>query len=131
MGEAHVRIGRLLTSPERLAFDHVQERTLQRVVVVNIPWLPGTFAGLTLDRFILLARPQPEDGSSTLLAHELVHVEQWDDRGIIGFAWWYVSNFLREYRQRRKWMNAYRALDAEVEARSRTRDWWNRHDESA
>ena len=131
MGESHVRVGRPLTQPERTAFDHVQKRTLQRAVVVSIPWLPGAFAGITLDRFILLARPQPDDGSSTLLAHELVHVEQWDDRGIVRFAWWYVSNFVGEYRQRRNWMDAYRALDAEVEARARTRDWWNRHDESA
>ncbi|NNF53357.1 MAG: hypothetical protein HKN03_02835 [Acidimicrobiales bacterium] len=126
-----MRVGRTLTSPERLAFDHVEERTLQRAVVVCIPWLPGTFAGLTLDRFILLARPQRADGSSTLLAHELVHVEQWDDRGMIGFAKWYVANFVREYRHRRKWMASYRALEAEVDARARTRDWWNRHDESA
>lgn len=124
-------VGRSLTSPELHAFDHVSERTRHRAVVVGIPWLPGTFAGLTLGRYILLARPESDDGSSTLLAHELVHVEQWDHRGIIGFAGWYVADFLQEYRHRRKWMDAYRALEAEVEARARTRVWWNEHDESA
>lgn len=116
---------RPLTSAERRSFDHVSHRTRHRALVASIPWLPRGFAGLTLGRFVLLARPQPTDGSSTLIAHELVHVEQWDQRGRIGFLRWYLGDFARELRIRRSWMPSYQAIRAEVEARERTRTWWN------
>lgn len=116
---------RTLTPQERAAFLHVTDRTRDRARVYSIPWLPGRFAGLTLGRFVLLARAQGSDGSSTLLAHELVHVEQWDRQGTIGFLRWYLGDFLRELRIRRSWMGAYQAIEAEVEARERTRRWWN------
>jgi hypothetical protein len=118
-------MGRSLSPEEMLSFDHVSETVRQRTIVFDIPWLPGRFAGVTLGRMILLARPQPDDGTSTLIAHELVHVEQWARRGVFGFLLWYLGDFWRQLRTRRQWMPAYRAVRAEVQARDRTRTWWN------
>ena len=122
---------RPLSPSEVAAYDHVQARARARARIIMIPWLPGNFAATTLGRFVLLARPQPTDGTSALLAHELVHVEQWGQQGRVRFVVGYVSNFLAEFRRRRRWMDSYRALDAEIEARDRTRNWWNRTHESA
>lgn len=116
---------RRLTLEEHRAFDHVSERTRQRARLVAVPWLPHTFAGLTLGPLVLLDRAQPTDGSSTLIAHELVHVEQWQRHGPLRFLVWYLGDFVRQYRTRRSWMESYRAIDAEVEARRRTRRWWD------
>ncbi len=118
------RIGRSLSTAETTAFDHVPESVRSRTVLLDVPWLPGTFAGVTLGRYILLARPQRDDGSSTLIAHELVHVDQWTQRGVFGFLVWYLGDFWRQLRTRRRWMPAYRAVRAEVQARDRTRTWW-------
>jgi hypothetical protein len=118
------RIGRSLSTAEMAAFDHVPETVRNRTILFDIPWLPGSFAGITLGRYILLTRPPRDDGSSTLIAHELVHVDQWSQRGAVRFLAWYLGDFWRELRSRRQWMPAYRAVRAEVQARERTRHWW-------
>jgi len=88
--------------------------------------MPGSFQGITLGRRVFLVGPQPQDGTSALIAHELVHVEQWADRGVLGFSRWYLTDFARELRSHRKWMPAYRRITAEVEARQGASQWRGR-----
>lgn len=60
--------------------------------------------------------------SRNLLAHEIVHVIQYEERGYIRFAKVYVSEFWRRFRKKKhwtakSWFEAYEAIPDEVEAR--------------
>ncbi len=119
-------MGRRLHSAERDSYDHVTPATLARTRIHSFPWLPGSFLAITLGRRILLTTKQPDDGTSHLIAHELVHVEQWSERGVRGFLIWYVGDFATQLRQHRRWMPAYRDVEAEVEARNIAQEWFQR-----
>ena len=83
-----------------------------------VPWLTPGVAAMTIDRFVLVRRGH--ETNVGLLAHELVHVEQWRESGPIRF----LARYLREYVANRchgmsHWA-AYGAISAEVEARARS-----------
>ncbi len=93
------------------------------VRLIRLPFIPGGYQGITLGRFIGLTVDVPLDGSSTLLAHELVHVRQWRERGSLGFLRWYLGGFVRNLWRTRNWRRAYRDNPAEVEARAEASAW--------
>ena len=66
---------------------------------------------MTLRRLVLLARDVADDGSSTLLAHELVHVGQWYDQGVLRFSYRYVTDFITGLIRHRSWKPAYREIE--------------------
>lgn len=117
---------RRLTPTEIDAYDMITPDLARRVRVVAIPALPGRYVGMTLGRVVLLAKAVPDDGSSTLLAHELVHVRQWAELGVVGFSGRYLLSFLAGLWARRRWMAAYRSINAEVDARREATDWLRR-----
>lgn len=91
---------------------------------MRLVWNPGTGA-MTLGNQILVrpdllatGGPKLED----LIVHELVHVRQWQNRGIVGF----LGKYLRQYLMARIWGArhhiAYLSIDDEVEARRTARD---------
>ena len=88
--------------------------------------LPGGYAGMTLGYTILLAKEVDEEGNSPLLAHELVHVRQWAERGRLGFSTSYLGSFARGLRVHRSWNRAYLSVEAEAEARRETAEWLRR-----
>jgi hypothetical protein len=112
-----------MTPSEHRAYDHVTHNTLERARIRSLPWLPGRFLGITLGRTIFLTTEEPTDGTSSLIAHELVHVEQFHDRGWFGFLTRYLADFARGVWTERSWMEAYRGVTAEVEARKETQGW--------
>ena len=116
-------IGRALTSTESVAYDHVSLEVKASTRIVRVPFLVGGYAGMTLGSIVLLAQDVQPDGSSTLLAHELVHVEQWHRDGVLRFLAKYLGAFLRGLLSDRNWGAAYRAIPAESEARTRTSSW--------
>ena len=116
-------MGRLLTDAEQRSYVHVDKATRDRARIGSLPWMPGTFQGITLGRNVFLAKDQPDDGTSVLIAHELVHVEQWAERKVFGFLCWYLVDFAKNLIAERHWMRAYRAIEAEREARMRTQYW--------
>jgi hypothetical protein len=116
-------MSRSLTPSERVAYDHVSQTAIDRARVRSLFWLPGGFKGLTLGRTIFLTTDEPSDGTSSLVAHELVHVQQYGDRGWIRFLMWYLSDFVRALLTERNWMRAYRQITAEEEARRSTHAW--------
>ncbi len=118
--------GRRLTEIEVEAYDHVDPSLVRRVRIIRIPFIPGGFTGMTLGTWILIAHPVPADGSSTLMAHELVHVRQWAQTGRFRFARSYLSSFVQELRVERAWKAAYWLIEAEREARSETDQWRQR-----
>ncbi len=85
------------------------------VLVIGAPLPPGA-DGLTLGRFVLI-RPGHEE-SPYLLAHELVHVRQYRERGVLGFLGRYLGRYLLLRLDGWGHDAAYRRLPEEVEA-----DW--------
>lgn len=122
---------RSLNETELDAYDVLPRHLAERVRIHQIPVLPGGYAGMTLHNRILLARPVDPDGTSALLAHELVHVRQWADQGLLRFAWNYVSAFVRNLARLRRWRPAYADIPAEQEARAETTDWLRRRARAA
>lgn len=60
--------------------------------------------------------------SKHLLAHEIVHVFQYQSQGSVGFLKGYLSAFWKEFRKNgrwtgKAWFSAYKAIPHEVEAR--------------
>lgn len=74
-----VRIVAMPASVQRVLGRRVQAITLRRTVMVN----PRLFDSL-------VAGQQPE-----LLAHELIHVGQWTEMGVVPFLVSYLSDYLR------------------------------------
>ena len=79
--------------------------------------------GMTLGRLILVLRDDDRSGCRVLLAHELVHVEQYAQLGPVRFLWRYVREYLGHLRRLRNHMQAYRAISFEVEARAVAGRW--------
>lgn len=73
----------------------------------------GGYEATTIGRYVFLGRHDPEPG---LLAHESVHVWQWARDGIFGFAWRYLSDYVRGRRRGLDHDAAYRAISYEQEA---------------
>jgi Domain of unknown function (DUF4157) len=106
-------------SPEaEAAFAHVPliDRERARVVVVRT-LTPGVNA-MTIGRWIFVRRGHELDVG--LIAHELVHVQQWRERHALPFLARYLGEYLRHrVRGMRHWA-AYSAISFEQEARTRS-----------
>ncbi len=95
---------------------HVPPLDGARARVVVVGWLtPGT-VGMTLGRWILIRRGREHDRS--LLAHEMVHVRQWRERGVVGFLTAYVGEYVRGRLRGLGHWDAYHAISFETEARA-------------
>lgn len=115
--------GRPLAPVELDSYRLIPRALAARARVFEIPALPGSYAGITLGRYIFLATDVPDDGTSLLLAHELVHVRQWHELGVVGFSRRYIWSFLRSIPRTRSWNESYRAIPAEEEARAEAAGW--------
>ncbi|MEP6626037.1 MAG: DUF4157 domain-containing protein [Acidimicrobiia bacterium] len=101
-------------------FSHVDAVDVERARIVVVPWLtPGVLA-MTLGRYVLVRRGH--ETNRDLIAHELVHVEQWRRQGRIGFLRAYLGDYVRGRRAGLGHWDAYRAIRAEAEARTRVAD---------
>jgi len=78
----------------------IQAMTVRRWIFVDPGLLNGDRAKLSL-----------------LIIHELVHVRQWSDLGVLGFLSSYLGSYLRGRRKGLNHRDSYRAIDLEVEAR--------------
>ena len=116
-------MSRPLNAAERSSYSHVRSDVLDRTRIKTLLWMPGTFQGITLGRHVFLTTPELDDGSSRLIAHELVHVQQYADGGVLRFFLRYLVDFSRCLRLQRKWMPAYRDIPVEAEARALTTQW--------
>lgn len=120
------RIGRELSETELSSYDLIDRPLAESVRVINVPFVPGGYAGITFGRFIYLAKPIPPDGTSTLLAHELVHVGQYFEIGIPRYIYLYLKSFFPDLFRMKNWNQAYRAIPFEIDARQVTSRWQRR-----
>lgn len=114
-----------LTQEQLDSFDHVPRPLLGRVRLVTVPFLSRGSDAMTL-RSLILVRRGHED-SQRLLAHELVHVEQWDRLGVVRFLVRYLGSYFKNLARVRRHRPAYLAIPMEAEARERARQWQERH----
>jgi len=93
-------------------------RSNEAIVRVGYPWWlrpflhRGTIA-ITLGRRIFVAEGY---ASEALIRHELVHVRQAGELGVLRFLWRYVAEYVRNRRRGMPHDAAYRAISFEVEA---------------
>ncbi len=75
---------------------------------------------MTVSRWIFVD-PRALNGDraqlSVLIIHELVHVRQWFDLGVLGFLSSYLGDYLRGRRDGLSHRDSYMAIPLEVEAR--------------
>ncbi len=118
-------VPRSLTSEEIDLFDHVPRELRETVRVVVVPFLAPGADAMTVGRNVLVRRGHTE--SRRLLAHELVHVQQWDRLGAAAFLAEYLGAYARNLVRLRRHRAAYLAIPLEVEARDRARRWAETH----
>lgn len=117
---------RHLNAAEIDSYDVLPQELARRVRIIRVPFLVGPYSGMALGRNVLLRRDIAGDGWSPLIAHELVHVRQWAELGVIGFLYRYLRDFGRGLATTRSWNRAYVNIEAEREARELTSAWQRR-----
>jgi len=120
-------VRRRLTPDELARFDHVPEALVREVRVFEVPLLAPGADAMTLGRTVLMRRGHGDD--SRLVAHELVHVQQWSRLGVVGFLRRYLAAYAKNLTRLRNHRAAYLAIPLEVEARERARRWRARLEE--
>ena len=114
---------RRLNAREIARYDLVPPEISRRARVQRVPFLaPGT-RGMTVGRLILVLRDDDQSGRRTLLAHELVHVEQYAQLGTMGFLRSYLREYFADLWRLRNHRQAYLAISFEAEARAAAERW--------
>lgn len=116
---------RALDEDEVRAFDLVAPGTARRARLVSVPLLAPGASGMTLGRWVLLR--QGHERRPELVAHELVHVEQFADLRWRPFLWAYLRSYGSHRLLGLAHRAAYLAIPAEREARARTAEWSAAH----
>lgn len=114
---------RRLEGPEISGYDIIPMAVARRVRIVRVPVLASGADGMTLGLFIFLRHDSDRSGTRQLIAHELVHVQQYIELGSRQFLIRYVRDYLREFRRRRNHHQAYLAIPFETEARDLAAAW--------
>lgn len=117
---------RRLEGPELIAYDVVPNDLARRVRVIEVPFLPNGADGMTIGTVVLLRDDRDTSGDRTLMAHELVHVRQFAEQGLIPFLATYARDYLRSRRAGSSHRQAYLDIEAEQEARAEADRWRNR-----
>lgn len=114
---------RALDEEEITAFDHISDQLCRRVKLIKTNLLPPAADGMTVGRFILMRGDHIEHRSSTLLAHELVHVRQFAEMGLVPFLASYFGSYLKNLVRTRNHRQAYLDIPLEIEARKEASNW--------
>ncbi|MEO6467852.1 MAG: DUF4157 domain-containing protein [Acidimicrobiia bacterium] len=109
---------RRLTPEARAAFAHVPPVDVERVRLIVVPVLTPGIVAMTVGRFVFLRRGHEADVG--LVAHELVHVQQWRELGAFRFLVRYLGAYVRGRARGLGHWDAYRAIPFEAEARTRS-----------
>ena len=118
---------RRLSSEEQNRYDHVGSGLLERVRLVRVPILPRAADGLTFGRWVFLRGDRIDRQASTLIAHELVHVRQFAELGVVGFVGRYLAEYIAGLFRHRSHRAAYENISFEVEARREAAQWRTAH----
>lgn len=114
---------RKLDEEEVQAFDHITRGLAERVRLVRTNLLPPAADGMTVGRFVFMRDDHIEHRATTLLAHELVHVRQFAEMGMIRFLASYFGAYAKNLVQSRNHRQAYLDIPLEIEARREAGQW--------
>ena len=114
-------MGRGLTDEEIERYDHIARSVAERVRIHSVRILPRGSSGMTLGRHVLLRRG--EEDRKVLIAHELVHAQQFSLRGGPRFLRRYLRDYASALTRLKRHKPAYRAIPAEAEARELAGRW--------
>lgn len=114
---------RSLDLEEISTFSHVGEEVLGRVRLIRTNLLPRAADGMTLGNLVLLRGDRIEQRSTSLLAHELVHVRQFAELGPGRFLVQYLGAYLKNLWTYRNHRQAYLEIPLEIEARREAAEW--------
>ncbi len=114
---------RRLTPHEIAGYDLVPADLARRARVQKVPLLAPGMHGMTLGRLIMVLRDDDRSGRRVLLAHELVHVEQYARLGVVRFLRRYVREYFVNLWRLRSRRQAYEAISLEAEARAAAARW--------
>ena len=114
---------RRLNPQEIASYDLVPADIARRARVQKVPVLAPSAHGMTLGRLILVLRDDDRSGRRTLLAHELVHVEQYAQLGTVRFLRRYLREYFVSLWRLRSHGQAYLAISLEAEARAAAARW--------
>ncbi|OWY61801.1 hypothetical protein B7486_61850 [cyanobacterium TDX16] len=115
---------RTLTDEEQKRFDLVPKAVTTKAKVVPVSFVPPGFVGITVGNRIMLRKGHEQ--KEQLIAHELVHVRQFQELGIPRFFARYLTEYAKGIVKLRKLHPAYRAISFEVEAREEASRWAKR-----
>ncbi|MEO0492111.1 MAG: DUF4157 domain-containing protein [Actinomycetota bacterium] len=118
---------RRLEGPELLAYDVLDLALAKEVRILEVPVLPRGADGMTIGSWIFVKDDRDRRGDRQLLAHELVHVRQYAERGYLRFSLDYLRHYLAGLVRHRRSRQAYLDIPAEVEARADAAAWRTRH----
>lgn len=114
---------RLLDEDEVSAFDHISDQLCRRVKLIRTNLLPPAADGMTVGRFVFMRDDHIEHRGSTLLAHELVHVRQFAEMGVVRFLISYFGSYAKNFARTRNHRQAYLDIPLEIEARKEASNW--------
>ena len=114
---------RRLTPQEVAGYDLVSPELARRARMQRVPLLAPGFQGMTVGRLILVLDDDDRSGQRVLLAHELVHVEQYDELGAARFLRRYLREYFVNLWRLRSHRQAYLAISLEAEARAEAARW--------
>lgn len=105
--------------PEILSEPFAAGREPRAVIRVGFPWWLRPFLwrdvlALTIGRRVWIS-PRARD-LERLIRHELVHVRQMEELGVMPFLWKYVIHYARNRRRGMRHHDAYLAIPFELEA---------------
>jgi len=119
-----LRAGGIDSVRVRLLIDPVEPDSVRVRIAPRLMrrfWGRGITA-MTLSRTIYLdPKLMTTKGRPLILVHELVHVRQWGELGILQFLWRYLTGYLRGRFRGLGHHAAYLAIPLEVEARAAER----------
>ena len=118
---------RRLEGPELVAYDLIAWELAAQVRIQKLPFLAPGASGMTIGRLVLLRSDVDRSGNRELIAHELVHVRQYEEAGgVVRFLRGYLRDYVVQLRIHRRHRPAYLAIPAEAEAREHARQWARR-----
>jgi hypothetical protein len=116
---------RRLSEREIASYDLVPAEIARRARIQRVPLLPRGASGMTMGRFVFVLDDTRRDGTSKLIAHELVHVLQYRQQGYLLFSiryLWHYGRGMVRYRLRHR--VAYRNIPVEAAAYAAADRWW-------
>jgi hypothetical protein len=118
-----VVVVRRLTAAEIDAYDVLPRALATRVRIQRMPFLAPGSNGMTIGRFVLLRNDGVYDGSRKIIAHELVHVRQYYELGLVRFLARYLWNYACGLVRLKRHRAAYLAIPFESQAYAEADEW--------